>query len=86
MRQVLARERFATRPQENFFDQRVKTLRPIDQRYPYEVHNKAWQGHYTRCVKDSVSFCVLLSSRGIRGRTHQAAAQRPGERIRGLRH
>ena len=28
---------------ENFFDQRVKALRPIDQRYPYEVHNKAGQ-------------------------------------------
>ena len=27
--------------QEQFFDQRLKTLRPIDHRYPYEVHNKA---------------------------------------------
>ncbi|CAE7579672.1 Dhodh [Symbiodinium sp. CCMP2456] len=53
VRQVHARERFATCPQENFFDQRVKTLRPIDQRYPYEVHNKAFVDEHTRQLRSA---------------------------------
>ena len=57
-----AREQFTTRPKENFFDQRVKTLRPIDQRYPYEVHNKAWQGHHTICDLRKRILCHFVSS------------------------
>ncbi|CAE7322235.1 Spef2 [Symbiodinium natans] len=39
--------------EENFFDQRVKALRPIDQRYPYEVHNKAFVDEHTRQLRSA---------------------------------
>ncbi|CAE7885679.1 grxB, partial [Symbiodinium necroappetens] len=42
-----------TEEEENFFDQRVKTLRPIDQRYPYEVHNKAFVDEHTRQLRSA---------------------------------
>ncbi|CAE7725635.1 Spef2, partial [Symbiodinium pilosum] len=42
-----------TEEEENFFDQRVKTLRPIDQRYPYEAHNKAFVDEHTRQLRSA---------------------------------
>eukprot|EP00435_Cladocopium_sp_Y103_P034218 s2640_g8.t2 len=38
-------------PEEQFFDQRLKTLRPIDHRYPYEVHNKHFVDEHTQQLR-----------------------------------
>ncbi|CAK9003010.1 unnamed protein product [Durusdinium trenchii] len=35
-------------PEEQFFDQRLKQLRPIDHRYPYEVHGKHFVDEHTQ--------------------------------------
>lgn len=38
-------------PEEQFFDQRLKPLRPIDHRYPYEVHNKHFVDEHTQQLR-----------------------------------
>eukprot|EP00931_Biecheleriopsis_adriatica_P003924 TRINITY_DN105671_c0_g1_i1.p1 TRINITY_DN105671_c0_g1~~TRINITY_DN105671_c0_g1_i1.p1 ORF type:complete len:1772 (-),score=500.32 TRINITY_DN105671_c0_g1_i1:76-5391(-) len=37
--------------EEQFFDQRVKTLRPLHSRYPYEVHNKHFVDEHTKQLR-----------------------------------
>ena len=49
-------------PEEQFFDQRIKALRPIDHRYPHEVHLKAEIGSFSLLLTASTSWTSTLDS------------------------